>query len=125
MMPPDLQIELWRALVSSSLLVLMALVAFVVSVLTRMKREQDVRAKEQPHRDAQRREVHQAQRELLKRTERRTEPRPADEPGWCPERRALRKRPQDAPAPEIEPSVAQDGAVPVVSRFSDPDGGHF
>jgi hypothetical protein len=63
-MPADLQMELWRALVSSSLLVLMALVAYVVSVLTRMKSEQDIRAKDNKHRDAQRDEVQENVRRL-------------------------------------------------------------
>ncbi len=81
-MPADLQMELWRALVSSSLLMLMALVAYVVSVLTRMKREQDRRAQDNECRDVQRKEVLENVRRLA------TGPcAPSDDPGAAPEQR--------------------------------------
>jgi uncharacterized iron-regulated membrane protein len=63
-MPVDLQSELWRGLVSALLLMLMALVGYVVSVLHRMKGEQDARAAENQRRDVQRAEIQENVRRL-------------------------------------------------------------
>ncbi len=63
-MPADLQSELWRGLVSALLLMLMALVGYVVSVLHRMKGEQDARSAENQRRDVQRAEIQENVRRL-------------------------------------------------------------
>lgn len=64
-MPSDLQIELWRAVVTGCLVILTAGVGYAVSFLHRMKREQDARAMTNIERDSQRNEVQENVRRLV------------------------------------------------------------
>ncbi len=64
-MPPELQVEAWRALMTGSLLILVALVSYIVSILSRLKREQDARALKDEQRDVQRAEVQENVRRIM------------------------------------------------------------
>ncbi len=64
-MPQDMQAELWRGFVSGTLIILLGVVAYVTSVLSRMKREQDARAVQDEQRDVQRAEVQENVRRIM------------------------------------------------------------
>ncbi len=64
-MPVEMQLEAWRALMTGALLILVALVAYVVSVLSRLKREQDARGIKDEMRDVQRAEVQENVRRIM------------------------------------------------------------
>jgi hypothetical protein len=63
-MPAELQVEIWRVLVSTGMLVLMALGSYIVSVLHRMKSDQDARAVLNLRRDEQRNEMQENVRRI-------------------------------------------------------------
>jgi hypothetical protein len=63
-----MQLELWRTGVTGSVVVITAAVAYIVSLLQRMKRDQDARAKANEERDKQRAEVQENVRRLVNST---------------------------------------------------------